>query len=663
MFKQVIHLRNNSLFNSRAAAEVGIKEQLNSENYLDGSIVLARYQETGQPIKSIAGIVAKYGTAENQQSVTILGTAEDLATEIARLEGILGASAGSTELSFSANTPYLSSLSAGDRDVVTALETLANALNNIDELIGDSLNKALTTAGESEVYTSYQEQNGIVTLNASNLTGRKLAGYTVGADNSGKIAATDTLGTALGKLQGQINGMDYTIPASSHVSGRPVTAVTETDGKIAVTEGAINATYVNITDSGSRFNATTVEAALAELDEKINDIGGEAKSYTIIEKTSELPSNVEKRYVLQQTVGTQVTEVGTAIDIYKDKSLITAKLSKATPTWDGTQTGAERIVDGTGEDVLALALRDENGTVNIVSIPVGSFLKESEFKDGLIVNNGTVSVKLSTNTESVKYLTLATETGNTNKVLKISGIDSAISNAVSPVQSEVDAIETAVGLNTNGTHKTTTGNYTSTATTIAGEIAALDAQTKTNTDAISALQNNSVTNIKVNEKTGTVTNHVAAVTIDGGDVKLTGYTQDTTTIRANTSKDAIVETDTTGLEIADTDTVNQAVAKLYRTIQLDENLIDTELDSLSDQIGALDTRIDTLEAKTIAAGQGINKTTSGNTDTISIKLDTTTAQATAQSNANNQYATTNGNVLQLRDNGLYLSSIWDCGTY
>jgi len=84
-----------------------------------------------------------------------LGTAEDLATEIARLEGILGASAGSTELSFSANTPYLSSLSAGDRDVVTALETLANALNNIDELIGDSLNKALTTAGESEVYTSY----------------------------------------------------------------------------------------------------------------------------------------------------------------------------------------------------------------------------------------------------------------------------------------------------------------------------------------------------------------------------------------------------------------------------------------------------------------------------------------------------------------------------
>jgi len=295
--------------------------------------------------------------------------------------------------------------------------------------------------------------------------------------------------------------------------------------------------------------------------------------------------------------------------------------------------------------VLALALRDENGTVNIVSIPVGSFLKESEFKDGLIVNNGAVSVKLSTNTESVKYLTLATETGNTNKVLKISGIDSAISNAVSPVQSEVDAIETAVGLNTNGTHKTTTGNYTSTATTIAGEIAALDAQTKTNTDAISALQNNSVTNIKVNEKTGTVTNHVAAVTIDGGDVKLTGYTQDTTTIRANTSKDAIVETDTTGLEIADTDTVNQAVAKLYRTIQLDENLIDTELDSLSDQIGALDTRIDTLEAKTIAAGQGINKTTSGNTDTISIKLDTTTAQATAQSNANNQYATTNGNVL------------------
>ena len=50
-----------------------------------------------------------------------------------------------------------------------------------------------------------------------------------------------------------------------------------------------------------------------------------------------------------------------------------------------------------------------------------------------------------------------------------------------------DTIEASVGLAEDGSHKTTDGNYTSKATTIAGEIAALDAQVKANADAIDVL--------------------------------------------------------------------------------------------------------------------------------------------------------------------------------
>ena len=53
---------------------------------------------------------------------------------------------------------------------------------------------------------------------------------------------------------------------------------------------------------------------------------------------------------------------------------------------------------------------------------------------------------------------------------------------------ELTKVEDAVGLAADGTHIATTGNYTSAATTVVGEIAALDTQVKTNADDIAALQ-------------------------------------------------------------------------------------------------------------------------------------------------------------------------------
>lgn len=79
----------------------------------------------------------------------------------------------------------------------------------------------------------------------------------------------------------------------------------------------------------------------------------------------------------------------------------------------------------------------------------------------------------------------------THKVVTISENDiasaSGLTAEVNRAKAAEDKIEASVGLATDGSHVKTTGNYTSGATTVVGEIAALDTQVKANADAIKVL--------------------------------------------------------------------------------------------------------------------------------------------------------------------------------
>ena len=85
---------------------------------------------------------------------------------------------------------------------------------------------------------------------------------------------------------------------------------------------------------------------------------------------------------------------------------------------------------------------------------------------------------------------VADSTDGTHKVVTVSENDIASANAltteVNRAKAAEDKIEASVGLAADGSHVKTTGNYTSGATTVVGEIAALDRQVKTNADAIAA---------------------------------------------------------------------------------------------------------------------------------------------------------------------------------
>ena len=85
---------------------------------------------------------------------------------------------------------------------------------------------------------------------------------------------------------------------------------------------------------------------------------------------------------------------------------------------------------------------------------------------------------------------VADSTDGTHKVVTVSENDIASATAltaeVNRAKAAEDKIEASVGLAADGSHVKTNGNYTSSATTVVGEIAALDGQVKANADAIAA---------------------------------------------------------------------------------------------------------------------------------------------------------------------------------
>lgn len=91
-----------------------------------------------------------------------------------------------------------------------------------------------------------------------------------------------------------------------------------------------------------------------------------------------------------------------------------------------------------------------------------------------------------------------------------------IAKEVADRKAQDDVIEASVGLAADGSHVATGGHYTKDATTIAGEIAALDAQVYANTGAIGSIKDYTVNGKAISTNP----------TLGGADIALTGYSPD-----------------------------------------------------------------------------------------------------------------------------------------
>lgn len=399
--------------------------------------------------------------------------------EVDAIENAVGLSSDGTYVEKS-GTNYLNSATTVEGEILaldTALGTLSGYVDNLDYNLAKDENK---------VVVSVKQQNGAVSATSENITGVKLDGYAEAADPA-HVAATQTLGQALGNLQGQIDHMNKSADVQV---GKIVTTVSEVSGVVSETKSYLKdvtlSGYTKGSNAGAIADGDTLGDALSKIENRITsssvasadnsinvnesssgtDINVNIKSgehvlakgggnglYTDLKlsaltaaEIAELSdTNVKEAYKLVATDGEQL---GDTIKIYKDSSLYSAYLGHV----DDAITSASdpTVIPGSGDTALCFIYLKADGTYQLVAVDVQSFLEESEFSDGLQVVNHVVSVKKDASSE--KVVVAYNETGNTeadvltvsSDGVKVANIQTAINAAIAKSEEGLAELSGAV---------------------------------------------------------------------------------------------------------------------------------------------------------------------------------------------------------------------------
>lgn len=337
------------------------------------------------------------------------------------------------------------------------------------------------------------------------------------------------------------------------VAGQYIDSVSETDGIITVTRKPVTSTNKSITigtangldvdvnidgktivRDGESGQLSVASAALVQY------VGADAIKVSEVQegnKTISLAINTNDKVLTQNTdgllvninltwdksaglklIGKEGTEIATipATDFIKDGMLENVELKAA--------SGEQPVGEETTGTFLVFTFNTDAGK-KVINLDVTSLIDIYTAGNGIDITGKAVSIKRDASSES--FLTVGPDG------LKLSGVQDAINAAHQEDVNAIDKIEASVGLATDGSHITTSGNYTSGATTIAGEIAALDAQVKSNADTI--LENEEIA-AKAIESLATATG-----VLNGEEIKyvaptVSGVFNDTTSVMSMLNK-------------------------------------------------------------------------------------------------------------------------------
>ena len=473
-----IHLfRNGTVLENRNLAVAKLNEFINGSKYddLDGVAILARYKSTSNGVQTLVGFVYG-GDASNTKSITIFdneGSSASTSGEIAALrtelegkitEALQSANNNTTAKIAELYVPdtatdnnFVTSVSESDGKIKVTRAAVASPTKtvsvtkadgggvnldvNIDNstIVKDAESGVLSVA--SAALTQYVGENA-VTVSSANTSNNKTVSLKINSED--KVLSQDN------------NGLSATLSIAYdsnerklQLKGNSGNTISEIDATAFVKDGMLNDTAV--------FTASaTTQSITFSRSSNTHEYSGLTKENHYLAFEFKISSGESSSY------NYEILDATSIIDVYKNGN--------------GLELTDHTFSVKKADDSEGFLTIDKNG-VKISGVTAAIAAAAASAK---------TEVKKADNDNHINVTTSAVTDGHV--IYTISSVDTAsatdLANETSNRIAADDKIEGSVGLDTDGSHITTNGNYTSSATTVVGEIAALDAQVKTNADNI-----------------------------------------------------------------------------------------------------------------------------------------------------------------------------------
>ena len=476
-----IHLyRNGTVLDNRNLAVEKLKTFISGSEYddLDGVAILARYKSTSNGVQTLVGFVYG-GDGTNSKSITIFdneGSKSDTNTEINNLRKEIETQIQNTLTSANTHTNeeiakldvddspvdnnFVTSVSESDGKITVQRAAVASPTKTVSvtKADGGGVNFDVNIDGKTIVKNA---ESGVLSVASAALTQYvgENAVTVSSADTSNNKTVSLKINSGDKVLSQDTNGLSATLSIEYDSSTRKLQLkgnhdelISEIDATAFVKDGMLNDTAVftasattqSITFSGSsntrEYSGLTINHHYLAFEFKIDNDAEQPYKYEILDATD-------------------------IIDVYKNGN------------------GLELTDDHTfsvkkADDSEGFLTIDEDG------------VKISGVADAIAAAaaSAKTEVKKATDDQHIDVTSTATE-GHVTYTISSKDIASA---------TELTNVKNNVGLGAGGNHIQTSGNYTSSATTVTGEIAALDTQVKKNETSITTL------NSQVNEINGKI---------------------------------------------------------------------------------------------------------------------------------------------------------------
>ena len=292
--------------------------------------------------------------------------------------------------------------------------------------------------------------------------------------------------------------------------------VVNTAGEVSVKIDTDSETFLSVSESGVKLSGVAdaidadvlVETNRAKAAEETNatNIAANKASIDILNGDVKTTGSVAKA-----VADAKAELLGDAADDYNTLGKLEDKIqevdAKASAAHTKVNAKATGHVTVTVEEKTDAATQTKYSEVTVAESDIAS---DTDLKAEIAARkavDGQSGQTYAANT-STNYISAAASLNDADVKL-----DAALKTEANRAVAAEDKIEASVGLADDGSHVATTGNYTKNATTVVGEIAAVDAQVKKNEDAITLLND---ANTVVGSVKNTIESYLTWIDVDGG---------------------------------------------------------------------------------------------------------------------------------------------------